>query len=185
MIMARYRAGYDLDFGRRDFDSRRARMDVGSHGYDRGYRRGGFGGGAYERPWVGGYRDGYQGGSGGIGVDTSGRAMEIQWEQERNRRDYDRDFRTRRYGQDYRGGGYGGGEYSGQERGGRYVRGARGGYDRGYHGYDREYREDLERNRPRFSPVGGMAPTMGGSYVTRGNRAWPYDRWFNEWSRWF
>lgn len=174
--MARYRAGYERDYGLRDFDNRRPMLDVGSRGYDRGYRRPGMDREGYDRPWVGGYTEGYQGGSGGIGVDTSGGAMQTQWEQERHRRDYDRAFRTRGYGRDYRPGG---------EGRGRYVRGARGGYDRGHHGYDREYREDLERNRPRYSPVGGMAPTMGGSYRYRGDRAWPYDRWFNEWSRWF
>ena len=182
--MARYRAGYDQDFGLRDFDNRRPRRDVGSHGYDRGYRSGG-GGRPFDRPWVGGYRDGFQGGSGGIGVGTSGHAMQSNWDWEHNGHDYDPTYRDRESYRRSHGGWQGrdAGGSGGVERG-RYVRGARGGYDTGYHGYDREYREDLERNRPRFSPVGGMHPSMGGSYVNRGDRAWP-GGWNNEWSRWF
>ncbi|HEX2095504.1 MAG TPA: hypothetical protein VHG28_24120 [Longimicrobiaceae bacterium] len=190
--MTRYRAGYDLDYGRRAFDNRMGRLDVGSRGYDRGYLRT-FGGGEYRRPWVGGYHEGYQGGSEGIAMNTapSGRAY-VHGEGTPWRAGYDRDYRSGpRYGGYGRGNpsidrgdqGYmgGGGEYDP-----RYVRGARGGYDRGYHGYDREYREDLERNRPRYSPVGGMNPAMGGSAAMDRGRGRGYDGgWFNRWSRWF
>lgn len=131
--MERYRAGYERDYGLRDFDNRRPRYDVGSRGYDRGYYRGGRGG-AYERPWVGGYHEGYQGGSGGIGVNTSGtggaylRGEGTPWRQG-----------NPGYGRDYDTGGYhpGRGDYGihGSRESGR----ERGGFDRGYgrrRGYD-------------------------------------------------
>ena len=62
---------YDQGYGRHG--GWEMRMEHGDHGYDRGYRdpRQGRGGPA-ERPWVGGYEPGYQGGSEGISVRTTG-----------------------------------------------------------------------------------------------------------------
>lgn len=48
------------------------RMPEGGRGFDRGYPRAGGGADPAERPWVGGYREGYQGGSGGYALRTTG-----------------------------------------------------------------------------------------------------------------
>lgn len=62
---------YDGGYGRHG--GWETRMEHGDHGYDRGYRDPRQGrGGAAERPWVGGYEPGYQGGSEGISVRTTG-----------------------------------------------------------------------------------------------------------------
>ncbi len=183
--MARYRAGYETDYGLRDFDAHRPRFDVGSRGYDRGYPR-------IEsfardrRPWVGGYHEGYVGGSEGIAVGAPRRGE--GWSGPRPSR-YDHDLRsTDRFRREARreafdrgdqGFAGGGGEYDP-----RYARSGRrrGRYDRGYRPTDEDYRRDLERHRPHFTPVGGMSPAMGGiAAIDHG-----YDGgWFNEWSRWF
>ncbi|MBV9773826.1 MAG: hypothetical protein JO040_07745 [Gemmatimonadetes bacterium] len=147
--MARYRAGYDHDTGLRGFDNHRVRTDVGSHGYDHGYRLFQDGSSQYRRPWVGGYYEGYQGGSEGIAMNTgaSGSAY-IRGEGAPWRAGYDRDYRSgREYRSDSRGGGGygmgnpgrvdrgdqgymgGGGEYSPH-----YLRGTSGGYDQGFRG---------------------------------------------------
>ncbi|HET8656017.1 MAG TPA: hypothetical protein VFL93_10920 [Longimicrobiaceae bacterium] len=130
--------------------------------YDRGYRRGGYEtgdwsdpyqgapgvpydrGGAGERPWVGSYRRGYEGGSGGI--PTGARPL-----------GYDRDWWL---------GGHRPGRYGGE--------------------YEREYREFDRLNHPRFSPVGGTYPAMGGS-CRYGALPRPLrdDLWFSDWTRWF
>ncbi len=69
--MARYDRGYDYRGGYRDWHIDRGRhygyarrpdmVDGVGRNAGRGYRSG-----PGERPWVGGYREGYQGGSGGI-----------------------------------------------------------------------------------------------------------------------
>jgi hypothetical protein len=57
---------------------------------------------------------------------------------------------------------------------------------RGRTGYDQGYREFSERNRPRFSPVGGMHNAMGGDYAAgRAPRPLRENTWFSEWTRWF
>ncbi|MBW3570109.1 MAG: hypothetical protein KY467_03275 [Gemmatimonadetes bacterium] len=63
---------YDQGYGRHG--GWEMRMEDGGHGYDGGFRDPGrrSRGGPAERPWVGGYRDGYQGGSGGYAVGTTG-----------------------------------------------------------------------------------------------------------------
>ncbi len=154
--MTRYRAGYDLDHGDR------------SRGYDRGYRRlDTFGSGRGGRPWVGGYHEGYQGGSEGIAMNTTPTGS--AWVRGEGRpwpAGYDRGYRggpgQGGYDRGYRGGqegrgrqaagrapvdrgdqGYmgGGGEYDP-----RYVRRRPEAYDHGYRGrgYDAS---DFERNR--------------------------------------
>ena len=151
--------------------------------YDRGYRpRGGYRGGEWsspnvdvtgtsygrgsagERPWVGGYRDGYQGGSGGY--RTGG-------------------FRQGGYDYGYRGdrGGQGGGRRQGQRDewwlGGHHP----GRYDTDY---DRQYQEFDRSSRPQYSPVGGNYHAMGGSYMYgRPPRPLREDMWFSDWTRWF
>lgn len=80
---------YDEGYGRHG--GWEMRMEHGDHGYDRGYRdpRQGRGGPA-ERPWVGGYEPGYQGGSEGISVRTTGPLYNDD-------RSYARDFHERGY----------------------------------------------------------------------------------------
>lgn len=124
-----------------------------------------------ERPWVGGYREGYQGGSGGY--RTSG----------------------------HNGGGYGGdyGRGRGSRYGGEY--GTRGQQPRRYGGdywwlgerafpqpasYDDAYRDFDREHHPRISPVGGMYHAMGGEYgYRRPPRPLREETWFSDWTRWF
>lgn len=94
--MARFRAGYERDYGLRDFDSHRPRLDVGSRGYDRGYRQrlDTFGSG-YTRPWTGGYHEGYQGGSEGIALNTTPTGgARVRGEGNPRASGYDRAFRS-------------------------------------------------------------------------------------------
>lgn len=150
---------YDEGYGRHD--GWEMRMQHGDHGYDRGYRDPRQGrGGPTERPWVGGYEPGYQGGSEGISVRTTGPLYNDD-------RGYARDFHERGYrrpggvrreenrGVPMRGGArdldpaFGRGEHgdafvyrygraaarfggSGQGRSGGYGRDFRGGYGREY-----------------------------------------------------
>jgi hypothetical protein len=52
--------------------------------------------------------------------------------------------------------------------------------------YDESYRRFAEAHRPRFSPVGGMQPAMGGGYLTRrGPRPLREPTRFSDWTRWF
>lgn len=148
--------------------------------YDRGYRRGGFQGGSWsdpyggmtgvpydrqsgQRPGVGGYRDGYQGGSGGM--RTGGRGG---------------------YGGDYQG------DSGATRMGGRPGRTGDEWWLGGHHPgrydeeYDRAYQEFDRQNRPRFSPVGGTYAAMGGQYqYRRAPRPLREDTWFSDWTRWF
>ena len=114
------------------------------------------------RPRVGGYRAGYQGGTGGIEVDTTGPI----------RRGYDRDFRERGYDREFRARGYD----ADLARRRQYLRS----------GYDRDFRDRPENFRPRFSPVGGMDAGMGGEYSRQGEpRPFRESRPTSEWTRWF
>lgn len=144
--------------------------------YDRGFRprggysggdwaspSGGYGGGGRERPgsrpWVGGYREGYQGGSGGYSTggpspDRYDRGMRYDREMQRGARDE---------------------WWLGGHRAGRYDQ-----------EYDRAYREFDRANRPHFSPVGGNYHAMGGTYMYgRPPRPLREDMWFSDWTRWF
>jgi hypothetical protein len=156
--MARYRAGYEDDYGLRDFGSHRPRHDVGSRGYDRGYLHGGQRG-AFERPWVGGYREGYQGGSGGIGVNTSGTGSAwVRGEGGAGTRGYGLDYgRGRERGGRARGYREGGGRGPGLNTGGRFDRG-----DQGYAGGGGEYSGRYVR--------GGYDRGYDGGWLNRGNR---------------
>ena len=58
-------------------------------------------------------------------------------------------------------------------------RGAIGPYDRGYQEFDRQ-------SHPRYSPIGGTYPAMGGRYAYhRPPRPLREDTWFSDWTRWF
>lgn len=52
--------------------------------------------------------------------------------------------------------------------------------------YDENFRRFSEENRPRFSPVGGMYPPMGGRFAA-GNAPRPLREHghFSDWTRWF
>jgi hypothetical protein len=52
--------------------------------------------------------------------------------------------------------------------------------------YDRGYRTFDQQNHPRFSPVGGMYPHVGGGY-SPGSMPRPIREgaWFSDWTRWF
>ena len=147
---------YDEGFGRDN--GWETRMPDGRHGWRHGYPDSRRGGGPGNRPWVGGYRAGYQGGSGGYALHTVGPLYE-QYDAFRDRPD-DRErgfrrprgrgrgpFAQREYGRDFRG--RGGGErlrfrdvgegpsraplgrvFGGRGYGRDYFRGTRGEYDR-------------------------------------------------------
>jgi hypothetical protein len=52
--------------------------------------------------------------------------------------------------------------------------------------YDEAYRRFSESHHPRFTPVGGMYPAMGGSYSRhRPPRPLREPMWFSDWTRWF
>lgn len=87
------------------------RPDRFEHGYDQGYqyRRLRFA----ERPWVGGYREDFQGGSGGVALGTSGEHLWREWADQRYGRDFERLHGRRRpagqpggYGRDFVSRGY-------------------------------------------------------------------------------
>jgi hypothetical protein len=135
-----------------------------------------------ERPWVGGYRDGYQGGSSGIPVGDRG-----YMDESGGARRYDRGFRGERSGYDrgYRAGG--GGRPRGGYGGDYWWLGERAfDQDRARSPYDAWYRRFEEENRPRFSPVGGNYHAMGGEYMSRRPpEPLREERWFSDWTRWF
>jgi hypothetical protein len=89
---------------------------------------------------------------------------------------------------DFRGGPHGGNAGNRQRYGGDYWwigehetqrRGRGRSYDEAYARFDRQ-------NRPRFSPVGGMHPAMGGSQITRRlQRPLRDSARTSEWTRWF
>jgi hypothetical protein len=163
--MARYDRGYDRSLHpasgdwARPFGSRRGMR------YDRHH--------AGERPWVGGYQEGFQGGSSGIPVG----------------------------GRYYGGGGEYGGyseDYARRGRGGREA--SRQGYEGDYwwlgerayarerarESYDEGYRRFNEETRPRYSPVSGNYHAMGGEYqYRRPPEPLREERWFSDWTRWF
>ncbi len=113
----------------------------------------------YDRPWTGGYRGGFQGGSEGIPAG-GGRRWGTEPARAEEGRGRGRDLwwlGYHGYAEDYRPG-----------------------------PYDEQYRAFHQRSHPRFSPIGGMYPAMGGEYARRGPRArLSYDRWFSDWTRWF
>lgn len=144
-----------------------ARYDRG-YDYGRGYRSGGYSdpwrgmpdGGyprqaAAERPWVGGYRSGYQGGSGGI--NTSGA---------RGGGDFGR---GRGYGRDYWWLGTHGVPDESQS----------GGYDRAYRDFDRQSHPRYSPVGGTYAAMGGRYA------YNRPPRPLREDTWFSDWTRWF
>ncbi len=116
-------------------------------------------------------RDGYSGG-GRNGYD---REMRGSYGRDQHRPpSYDRDFAPggpsqRRYGGDYWW--IGEHEFRGRGRPGPY---------------DDAYRRFSAEHHPRFSPVGGMYPPVGGRYASEGPpRPLREYRHFSDWTRWF
>lgn len=164
---------YDEGYGRHG--GWEMRMPDGGRGFHRGYPRPGHGADPAQRPWVGGYREGYQGGSGGYALRTIGPLYEEYGANGDRGPDHERGYRRPRgqAGQGPRGRGYfvraragyggdfgisrgrAGGDYDGGMRGG-------GGYDPAFRGAGRP---DF---RPRDSPADGPFGPMGGSYAPYG-----------------
>lgn len=184
---------YDQGFGRDD--GWETRMPDGRHGWRHGYPDPRRGGGPGNRPWVGGYRAGYQGGSNGYPLRTVGPLHGRYDAFVHGPADHERGFRRprgrgpfaqREYGRDFRGrarerplfaeDGNGrfraplGRVFGGRGYGRDFFRGMRGGYDRdvrGGGGYDLPFRNAglPEEYHPRYSPIGGTYAPMGGSYA--------------------
>lgn len=152
---------YDGRFGRQG--GWEMRMEHGDHGYDWGYRDPRQGrGGPTERPWVGGYRDGYQGGSGGYAVGTTGPLYN-------DNRGYAREFRERGYRR----------PRGAQPPGGRMRVSGRDldpSFGRGEHGDTFAY--DDARGGTGFGSSGGGTGRGGGGYGRdfRGGYGREYDR---------
>lgn len=151
---------YDDGYGRHG--GWEQRMPDGERGFDRGYPNPRRGGDPADRPWVGGYREGFQGGSGGYALRTSGPLYESYGGGEEHERGYRRPrgeqgqrqgngyfVRARAgYGADYGGasGGPGGARPGFGELG--HLQGGRGGYDRqmrGGGGYGRDFGGGYDR----------------------------------------
>lgn len=166
---------YDRGLGRGGWETR---MPDGGRGWSHGYPEPGQGGGAADRPWVGGYREGYQGGSGGYAMGTSGPLYESYGAQP-SRDDHERGYRRPR-GQQGHGrrpgtyfvrarAGYGG-DFQGAERGDRFAyEDARGGMGFGA-GSARPGFGELGRmqgggGRGRYGADFGGGPRRGGGYA--------------------
>jgi hypothetical protein len=176
--MARYDRGYDRSLRPASGDWARP------YGSRRGMRNDRYNSG--ERPWVGGYHDGFQGGS--SGVPTGGGYHASQ--------DMDRESRDRSGSRD----GYDRNYLRSQDsdRSSRDRSGNRAGHGGDYwwlgerafepdrERYDDRYRRFNEQTRPRYSPVGGTYHAMGGDYPYRRTPG-PLreERWFSDWTRWF
>ena len=127
------------------------RMEHGDHGYDRGYRDPRQGrGGPTERPWVGGYEPGYQGGSEGISVRTTGPLYGDRG-YGRDFSEHERGYRRPRGARPVDGRGTVRMRVSGREldtpsgRGGGYGRDYGGGYGRAYGGYGPDFGGGYDR----------------------------------------
>jgi hypothetical protein len=76
-------------------------------------------------------------------------------------------------------------------RGGERMREERapGGHDTewGAAGSEEAYRRFNRATRPRYRPIGGVHPAMGGEYKYRGasHPGTGYDGWYNRRTRWF
>jgi hypothetical protein len=184
---------YDEGYGRHG--GWEMRMEHGDHGYDRGYRDPRQGrGGPMERPWVGGYEPGYQGGSEGISVRTTGplyddsrgyardfhergyrRPRGASAEGSRMRasaRDLDPSFGRGEHGDGFaypggRGFGASGGDRGGMSRGGGYGRDFRGGYGREYDRGMRGYAREFQ-NEGRPEDYHPRYSPVGGTYAPLG-----------------
>jgi hypothetical protein len=170
--MARYDRGYDRSL--RPATGNWARPGGGSR---RGFRYDRFTAG--ERPWVDGPFDGYQGGSYGIPVGGGYRGGGSAG----YRGGYDPGYRAR-YDRDLPRGSERGAGRPGEDL---WWLGERAfDQERSRDSYDEAYRRFNEATRPRFSPVGGNYPAMGGEYgYRRPPEPLREERWFSDWTRWF
>lgn len=168
--MARYNRGYDRSLHPSSGDW------ASPHGSGRGLRHDREHSG--QRPWVGGYRDGFQGGSSGIPVGRGRFAGEGTGGDRYDRFRADAGAQRRPRGAGEERGGYGGDYWWLGERAFDHRR-ERTAYDDAYARFDKE-------NRPRYSPVGGNYHAMGGEYsYRRPPEPLREERWFSDWTRWF
>lgn len=118
---------YDQGYGRQG--GWETRMPDGGRGWDGGYPDPRRGGDPADRPWVGGYREGYQGGSGGYALRTTGPLYESYGAPPEHERGYRRP-RGADGGRGRQGGGYFvraragyGGDFAGRDQGDRFAYG--------------------------------------------------------------
>lgn len=176
---------YDEGYGRQG--GWETRMPDGGRGWDQGYPDPRRGGDPADRPWVGGYREGYQGGSGGYSLRTSGPLYGSYGASQEGGPERERGYRRPRgqEGRGRQGGGYFvraragyGGDYGGQARGG-YGQGFGGGYDRGM------------RSGPPARGGGYDQPMRGGGggydlpFRNEGRPRPLHDTWTSNWTRGF
>jgi len=139
-----YDQGYGRGYGRHD--GWEHRMPQGGRGYDRGYRQAG-GPWNGERPWVGGYRDGYQGGSGGYSVGGGPRYLDDN----RGHADHEHGYRRPR------------GQQGGVGRDGTYFFRGRAGYPGDFEAGSGDHAAyDGPRGGTGFSERGGYGRDFGG-----------------------
>jgi hypothetical protein len=148
---------YDDGYGRHG--GWEQRMPDGGRGFDRGYPDPRRGGDAADRPWVGGYREGYQGGSGGYALRTTGPLYESYGAH--GSPDAEREHGRRRPR----------GEQGQRQGNGYFVRARAGGYGGDYRGGgDRWAYEDAQGDtdfgpsgaRPGFGELGHLQGGRGG-----------------------
>lgn len=152
---------YDEGYGRHG--GWEMRMPDGGRGWDRGYPDAARGGDPADRPWVGGYREGYQGGSGGYALGTSGPLYE-EYGASGDPPRHERGYRRPR-GQEGRG--RHGGNYfvraRASEYGGDY--GGRGGGDRfAYEDPAGDTGFGASNPRPGFGRLGHLGGGYGGDF---------------------
>lgn len=155
---------YDEGYGRHG--GWEMRMPDGGRGFHGGYPRPGGGADAGDRPWVGGYREGYQGGSGGYALRTTGPLYEEYEAHDEGGPPHERGYRRPR-GQAGRG-----------PRGRGYFVRARAGYGGDFHGgggdpaayqdpaADTDY--GASGARPGFGRLGHLGGGYGGDFRTSG-----------------
>lgn len=160
---------YDQGYGRHG--GWEMRMPDGGRGWDGGYPAPQHGGEPVDRPWVGGYREGYQGGSGGYALRTTGPLYESYGASAEGAQNRERGYRRPR-----------GSAGPGQQGRGYFVR-ARAGYGSDFgarDGGDRFAYEDAAGGtdfgagnaRPGFGELGHLGGGMnaGGGMSAGGGR---------------
>lgn len=175
---------YDQGYGRQG--GWETRMPDGGRGWDGGYPDPQRGGDPVDRPWVGGYREGYQGGSGGYALRTTGPLYESYGAPPEHERGYRRP-RGMDGGRGRQGGGYFvraragyGGDFAGNDAGFGELGHLRGGQNAGSGRYGADFgtsRGGYGRDFARGTGGGGYDRGMrgGGGGYDRQMRGGGYD----------
>lgn len=156
---------YDEGYGRHG--GWETRMPDGGRGWDGGYPDPRRGGDPADRPWVGGYREGYQGGSGGYALRTSGPLYE-SYGAGPDRENHERGYRRPR--------GADGGR--GRQGGGYFVRARANGYGADFGGSGDRFAYEDAAGGTDFGP-GGARPGFGELGRMRGGARGRYGADFN------